>query len=167
MLSADVLLSAENAPNIWRPELKRSRPLSHGRGRWKERNAVEKGGERKNGTWEFRKGRVRTDVEAAQKFSKFGYALSLASEHSHILVRPYGRDVVSVLNVSVSRPSRDVFWNVSVLKVECLCLVSVSRVSKIESLGLVSVLKVERLVSYRSREFGKMERLGLVSDLRA
>jgi len=35
---------------------------------------------------------------------------------------PICRDVVSVLNVSVLRRSRDVFWNVSVLKVECLGL---------------------------------------------
>ena len=56
------------------------------------------------------------------------------------------RDVVSVLNVSVSRRSRDAF----------------------ERLGLVSVLKAELNVSVssRSREFEKIERLGLVSVVR-
>ena len=48
------------------------------------------------------------------------------------------RDVVSVLNVSVSRRSRDVFWNVS---------------SRSWRLNI--------LVSSRSPEFGKIERLGL------
>ena len=40
------------------------------------------------------------------------------------------RDVVSVLNVLVSRQSRDVFWNILVLKVESLGLASVLRVWK-------------------------------------
>ena len=52
------------------------------------------------------------------------------------------RDVVSVLNVSVSRRFLERLGLVSVLKVEHLGLVSVLRVQR---LGLVSVLRVQRL----------------------
>ena len=59
------------------------------------------------------------------------------------------RDVVSVLNVPVSRRSPYVFLErlVSVLKVKRLGLVSILRFGKIERLGLVSVLQGKFAVS--------------------
>ena len=67
-------------------------------------------------------------------------------------IRP--RDVVSVLNVSVSRRSRDVFWNVS-------SRLGLEGWTSRSCLSLESLEKSDVSVSSRSRGFNSQSRLGL------